>query len=58
MKAKPNTDIVEDAEKVRKWRRLNQSEMDSRWKIPAERTEEEVLDKYKVEEEQKRTFQR
>ena len=47
---------VEDAEKLRKWRCSNQSEMDSRWKIPAERMEEEVLDKYKVEERQKRPF--
>ena len=50
MKEKPNTEKVEDAEELRKWRCLNQREMDLCWKNLAERMEEEVLDKYKVEE--------
>ena len=47
---KPNTDTVEDAEETEKWRGLSQSEMDLRWNNLAGRMEEEVLDKYKVEE--------
>ena len=35
---------------MRKWRGLNQDEMDHCWKKLAERMEEEVLDKYKVED--------
>ena len=35
---------------MKRWRSLNQIEMDLRWKKLAERTQEEVLDKYKVEE--------
>ena len=37
-------------EEMRKWRSLHQSEMDLCWKKLAKRMEEEVLDKYKVEE--------
>ena len=33
----------EDAEEVKKWRGLSQSEMDQSWKNLAERMEEEVL---------------
>ena len=58
MKEKPNTDVVEDAEELRKWRCSNQSDMDLCWMKLAERTEEEVLDKHKVEEKQGRGFQR
>ena len=35
---------------MKRWRSLNQIEMDLCWKKLAERMEEEVLDKYKVEE--------
>ena len=42
--------MVEDTEEMRKWRGLSQSEMDLYWKNLAGRMEEEVLDKYKIEE--------
>ena len=38
---------------VKKWRGLSQSEIDQSWKNLAGRLEEEVLDKYKVEESNK-----
>ena len=50
MREKPNIAVVEDTEEMRNWRGLSQSEMDLCWKNLAERMEEEVLDKYKVEE--------
>ena len=56
MKEKPNTDFVEDAEELRKWRCLNQNEIDLCWKNLAERMEEEVLDMYKVEESKRQAF--
>ena len=40
----------EDTEEMKRWRSLNQVEMDLCCKKLAERMEEEVLDKYKVEE--------
>ena len=49
-KEKPNTAVAEDTEEMRKWRGLSHSEMDQCWKNLAERIEEEVPDKYKVEE--------
>ena len=39
-----------------KWRCFNQSEMDLCWKNLAERMEEEVLDKYNVEESKEEAF--
>ena len=42
--------MEEDTEEMNRWRSLNQSEMDLCWKKLAERMEEEVLDKYKVDE--------
>ena len=48
--------MVEDIEEVKKWRGLSQSEIDQIWKNSAERIEEEVLDKYKVEEGNKEAF--
>ena len=56
MKEKTNIDIVGDGEELRKWRCLNQSEMDLCWKNLAERMEEEVLDKYKVEDSREGAF--
>ena len=59
MKEEPNFAVEEDTEEIKKkWRELNQSEIDMCWKKFAERMEEEVLDKYKVEESKKRDFQR
>ena len=46
----------EDTEEMKKWRDLNQSEIDTCWKKLAERMEEEVLDKYKVEESKREAF--
>ena len=43
----------EDTDEMKRWRSLNQSGMDRCWKSLAERMEEEVLDKYKVEESQR-----
>ena len=42
--------MEEDTEEVRNWRGLSQCEMNQCWKNVAERMEEEVLDKCKVEE--------
>ena len=50
MKEKPNFAVEEDTEEMNKWRELNQSEIDICLKKLAERMEEEVLYKYKVEE--------
>ena len=41
---------------MRKWSGLSQSEMDQCWRNLAERMEEEVLDKYKVEESKREAF--
>ena len=56
MKERPNIAVEEDTVEMNRWRSLNQSEMDLRWKNLAERMEEEVLDKYKVEESKKGAF--
>ena len=56
MKEKPNIAVVEDTEEIRKWRGLSQREMDLCWKNLAGRMEDEVLDKYKVEESQREVF--
>ena len=48
--------MEEDTEEMKRWRRLKQSEMDLCWKKLAERMEEEVLDKYKVEESKRGGF--
>ena len=49
MKERPNIAVEEDTEEMKRWRSLNQSEMDLCWNDLAERMEEEVLNKYKVE---------
>ena len=41
---------------MNRWRSLNQSEMELCWKNLAEKMQEEVLDKYKVEESKRRAF--
>ena len=56
MKEKPNIIVEEDTEEMRKWRGLSQSEMDQCWWHSADRMEEEVLDKYKVEECKREAF--
>ena len=45
MKEKPNFAVEDDTEEMKKWRELNQIEIDICWKKLAERMEEEVLDK-------------
>ena len=45
MKERPNVAVEEDMEEMKRWRSLNQSEMDLCWKNLVERMEEEVLDK-------------
>ena len=49
MKERPNIAVEEDTVEMKRWRSLNRSEMDLCWKNLAERMEEGVLDKYKVE---------
>ena len=49
MKERPNIAAEEDTVEMKRWRSLNRSEMDLCWKNLAERMEEGVLDKYKVE---------
>ena len=53
---KPNSLLEDDTEEMRKWRGLNQDEMDQCWKKLAERVEEEVLDKYKVEDSKREAY--
>ena len=53
VREKPNTAVDVDTEEMRKWRGLSQSEMDLCWKNLVERMEEEVLNKYEVEESKK-----
>ena len=53
---KQNVVVVEDTEEMRKWRSSSQSQMDPCWKNLAERTEEEALDKHKVEESKREAF--
>ena len=56
MKDKRNSLLEEDTEEMRKWRGMNEEEMDQCWKKVTERTEEEVLDKYKVEDRKRQAF--
>ena len=51
MKERPNIAVEEGTEEMKRWRNLNQSEMDLFWKKLAERIWEEVLDKYRAREE-------
>ena len=50
MKDQANSHLLEDTEEMRTWRGLNQEEIDQCWKEWSEKIEEEVLDKYKVED--------
>ena len=56
MKEKLSVAVTEDAEQVKKWSCLSESEMDQSWTKLAERMEEDVLDKYNVEESNKEVF--
>ena len=50
MKERPNVAVEEHTKEMKRWKSLNQSEVDLSRKKLAEKMEEEVLDKYKVEE--------
>ena len=50
MKDKANSLLEEDTEEMRTRRGLNQDKIDQCWKRLAERMDEEVLDKYNVED--------
>ena len=50
MKDKPRISLEEDAGEMIEWRSMSQDEMDQCWKQLTEKIEEEVLDKYKVED--------
>ena len=56
MKDKANSLLEEDTEEMKTWRGLNQEEMDQCWKKVTERIEEEVLDKYKVEDSRREAY--
>ena len=56
MKEKPNIAVVEDTEEMREWRGSSQSEMGLRWKNLSARLEDEVLEKYRVEESKREAF--
>ena len=56
MKDKRNSLLEEYTEEMRKWRGMNQEEMNQCWKKVTERTEEEVLDKCKVEDRKRQAF--
>ena len=50
MKDKSREDREIDTEEMNKWRSMSQEEMDEWWKRLAEKMEEEVQDKYKVDD--------
>ena len=50
MKEKPSSTLEEDTEDMNKRRGMSQEEWDQCWKMFAEKIEEEVLDKYKVDD--------
>ena len=58
MKERPNIAVEEDTEEMKIWRSLNQSEMDLCWKNLVEKMEEDVLDKYTVEESKRGALKR
>ena len=58
MKEKPNTDIVADAEQMRKWRCLNKNEMDFCWKNLAVKKGRGSPGQVQGRRKQKRGFQR
>ena len=56
MKERSDMAVEEDTEEMKRWRGLNQSEIDRCWKNLAERMEEEILDKYEVEKSERGAF--
>ena len=50
MKVKPSSSWEEDTAEMIEWRSMSQKEMDQCWKELAGKMEEEVLNKYKVED--------
>ena len=56
MKNKPRDDMEEDTGEMIEWRSMSQEEMDQCWKMLAEKIEEEVLDKYKVDDSKRGVF--
>ena len=56
MMEKPTIAVEEDTGEMKRWRGMSQSEIDQSWKNLVERMEEEVLDKYRVEESKKEAF--
>ena len=50
VKKKSREDREEDTEEMIEWRSMSQEEVDECWKRLAEKMEEEVLDKYNVED--------
>ena len=56
MREKPNIVVEVDTEEMRKCRGLGQSEMDLCWTNLADRMEEDVVEKYKVEESKREVF--
>ena len=52
----PNSRLEGDTEEMRQWRRMSQEEMDQCWKKLAGRMEEEVLNKYKVEDSKREAY--
>ena len=50
MKDKPNSLLEEETGEMVEWRHMSQEETDQCWKKLAEKMDEEVLDKYKVED--------
>ena len=56
MKDKPNSCSEEDTEEMGEWRHMSQEEMDPCCKKLAEKMEEEVLDKYKVEDSKREAY--
>ena len=57
MKDRPNVAVEEDTEEMKRWRSLNQSEMDLCCTNLVEEMGEEVMDKYKVEESKRGAFE-
>ena len=56
MKDKANSLLEEDTGEMRIWKGLNQEEIDQCWKNLAEKMEEGVLDKYKVEDSKRQAY--
>ena len=56
MKEKPSSSLEEDTEEKKTWRGMSQDELGQCWGRLAERMEEEVLDKYNVEDSKREAF--